>query len=700
MAQVFLRPQSNPSAEQAYQAVTLYFGEVNDHKTESGYSLIRNCVPDLQHPYHGLCFWIENLTFTDGQVVYTVVDYLNEASPLTGTPILDDDLEKVDPYGTADRFTVNFKDSAFETVTLGIKPDDFDLTPYRYFVKDGQVYRALTRSATWNATTQYYKSKKIYKMQYNVVNSGIINFDFGFTTMFGQSPSGYGMVFTVPNDTSYSVSWNVDSWDWGMPNIDFARGNSFYGCGVNVSSSASYKGPYTEAFPVAFTIPAHTTISGYGGTWVVEENTQYYGAIIIQYDQYGIAKKAFVEAVEEKCWAAPTHPHGDYGPNTPAYGGAGRSPVKRDDPRQNIMKGKVGGILTNPTSGKGIVIYKMDELEFTDFIRKFTDTSFSGFAEGLIQNPLTNPIQMISNAYNYLNKDADNILFVKKSPVEFYHSDTHNFSKLMIGSAEIHDVSAQVVLGWWQEGAMAVSLKDDSDLGQYVQVNDFTDLEPYTSAEIYCPLASPVQIPPSYLCNSTLGIDWGFNLLDSSATYTINLHTGLGGGYIQLATSGMCCSNAETLIAKKDTSTAVESIGALVAKGVSTVATGGLTAPDLVTTAAGAAMTAVPSSQQMVLSNLPTSGSSIPYNDCIVGGRRSLFLTITKSVRFSSGEESNDSGRATVQGKFSNFYVSSLYDVGDGNYASVLDVKLDMESKMTKSEYDKIIALLHEGVWL
>lgn len=703
MAQVFLRPQSNPTQEQAYQAVTLYFGEAFDNKQQSGLSIINNQVPNLDYPYHGLSFRIPNLKFNVADIPYYVISDINEATPLTDTPILGDDLERVDPYGTADRFTVNFKDSAFDTVPIGVTPDDFYSIPYKYFVKDGQVYRALTRQAVWSPTTQYYKSKKTYKMQYSVVGTGIINFNFGFTTLFGSGTTGYGTAFSTPDDISYSINWNNDNWNWGLPRISSAQYNDFYGEAVGVSATATYNGPYVEAFPVAFSIPKGKTITGYGGTYTLTKTTQYYGTIIVKYDEFAVATEAFVSALEEKCWASPLYPHGDYGPNTPPYGGRGKAPISKDNPRQNIQKGKVGGILEDPTSGKGIVIYKMDELQFSDFIQKLTDTSFSGFSEGIVGTLLggnTDPLNIISSAYNYLNKDTGNILFIKKSPVEFFHSATYNFSKLMIGSAAVNNVSAQVVKEWWYEGAASVSLLDGTVQGSFVKANDFTDLEPYTSAELYFPMASPIQVPPSYLCNSLLGIDWGYNLLDSSATYTVTINTGLGGGYVQLATSGKCCSSAETLIAKKDTSEALESIGSLVAKGVSTVATGGITAPELVTTAAGAAMTAIPSTQQMVMSNLPTSGSSIPYNDSIVGGRKSAFLTITKSIRFSSGEEGADSGREQVQGKFSNFYVSGLSSVGDDNFFSVLEVKMDMASKMTKAEYDKAISLLHEGVWL
>ena len=44
MAQVFLRPQSDPTHEQAYQAVTLYFGEAVDNKQQSGFSLINQNI--------------------------------------------------------------------------------------------------------------------------------------------------------------------------------------------------------------------------------------------------------------------------------------------------------------------------------------------------------------------------------------------------------------------------------------------------------------------------------------------------------------------------------------------------------------------------------------------------------------------------------------------------------------------------------
>lgn len=705
MAQVFLRPQSNPTQEQAYQAVTLYFGEAFDNAQQSGFSLINQNIPDTNSTYHGLCFWINNLDFDAGGKHYYVISDVNEASPLTDTPILGDDLERVDPYGTADRFTVNFKDSAFEEVPFGIMPDDFYSLPYKYFVKDGLVYRALTRQAQFDPLAHYYRTKKTYKMQYNVVGTGIINFSFGFTTMFGEGPSGYGTVFSTPDDITYRTSWNSDSWNWGMPRISSARYNSFYGKGYGVSTTTPYNGPYVEVFPVAFSIPEGKTISGYGGDYTVPKTTQYYGAIIVQYDQYAIPKSAFVEALEEKCWASPLHPHGDYGPNTPAYGGKGKTPIARDNPRQSISKVKVGGILTNPSAGSGIVIYKMNETEFTDFIRKFSSKSLAGFGEGVGEtSKFVFGDQLLTNFFSYMKKDAGNILFIKTSPVEFPHTNTINLGQMKVGSATLANITAQVVTDWYTGDSRTISLSNNSALGKYVRVNDFTDLEPYASAELYFPTASTLSIPPSYLANSQLTLDWGFNLLDSSSTVTATIETNINedgtGGTVQLASTGQCCAKADTLIAERENLDATQSLAPLITKGLATVATGGMTAPDLVTTAAGAAMTAVPSSQQMSVTNIPSGGSSAPYNDCIVGGRRSAILTITKAQRLSSGEEGTGSGREQVQGKFSNFYVSTLNAIGADEFVSVLKVKMDMASGMTKAEYDKIIALLHEGVWI
>ena len=145
----------------------------------------------------------------------------------------------------------------------------------------------------------------------------------------------------------------------------------------------------------------------------------------------------------------------------------------------------------------------------------------------------------------------------------------------------------------------------------------------------------------------------------------------------------------------------VGAVGALAATGIATLATGGTALPALLTTAAGAATTAVHDAVDISVSNLPPSSSGSPYDDTVNGGLRDIFLYRPKAKRFTSGESTDDSERAEIIGTFSYKYVSSLTSViPNGNFFNVIDVKLPMANGMTKAEHDKIVALLKEGVYM
>ena len=720
MAQIWVRKQNDLTQEVSLKCATLYWSDMYDHKSECQFSLIRNHKPTQTEQYHALGFEVNKPNFTVESVRWSVLgDDLTTADTLTDYPMGNVDIEKVDPYGTGNYMGVQWKDSAFTPMTVGVKPDDWDTMYFcKYFVRttwgsnwDGYMYQALRKSATWSPTTQYYRSNKTYTMQYTVAGTGIIDFTFGARTILAGN-SYYNMgsfAWSAPSDDPFRLLYadGIGNTNFALPgtSTDSTKNAVTFSFG-GASSPLTYMGPYCYAVPVAFNIPAGTVIGSGSNEYTVPQNRQYYGTMFVVQDTLGNVSRIYVEALESLCWAAPTHPHQDYGEDSPSYGGKGQAAIGKDNPRKSINKAKVGGIITDPASGAGIVIYKMTESEFAHFIKSFADTSLEGWAKGSWAPDYINAMNLIPSLINYWSKDAGNILFIKTSPVSFPSTATKRLSSIRVGGSNVADLhnpfQVQIVTGWYKEGTADLNFTENSPLGTFTAVNDFTDLEPYTTSEFYFPTASSLTIPPSYLANATCSVDWGFNLLDSSTTVTYTLRPNLQGegGYIQLASTGQCCANAETLIASKDTKEAVQSLTPLITKGLSTIATGGMTAAGLVTTAAGAAATAIPMAQQLEVVNLPTSGSSSPYNDCVVGGRRDCILTITKAKRFSSGEESSTAGRSDVMGKYSNFYINSLNELGDGNFFSVFEIKMDLQSGMTKAEYDKVIALLHEGVWL
>lgn len=721
MAQIWVRKQNDLTQEIPLKCASLYWKDMYDHKSDCQFSLIRNHKPTETEQYHALGFEVNKPNFVVEGERWTVLgEDLTTADTLTDYPMCNEDIEKVEPYGTGNYMGVQWKESAFTPMTVGVKPDDWDTMYFcKYFVKTGwggdwtgYKYEALRKSATWSPTTQYYRSNKTYTMQYTVSGTGIIDFTFGARTILGgNSYVNFGsFVWSAPSDDTFRLIYSdgLNNTNFALPGTATDSNKNCTTFGFGASSPITYMGPYCYAVPVAFNIPGGTVIGSGSSAYTVPQNRQYYGTMFVKQNTLGNVERIYVEALESLCWAAPTHPHQDYGEDTPAYGGKGKAPIGKDNPRQTITKAKQGGILTDITSGAGIVIYKMTETEFSNFLKAFTDKSLKGWAQQSSSGTL-NFQNIFSQLSTFMSKDSNNILFIKTSPVSFPSTDTKTISKLMVGTSPVssgysNNLTAKVVTQWYKEGHNSLNFAG-TELGSFTYANDFTDLEPYTSAEIYFPTASSMSVLPSYLSNCTMQIDYGFNLLDSSATYTTTIYTNLfedgQGGTVQLASTGYCCRDADVLVADREIKEAVQSLSPLVAKGIATIATGGMTAPALVTTALGAATTAVESTQPTMTCNVPTSGSTSPYNDCITGGRRSIVLTINKPRRFSDGESSASAGRSDIIGYYSNYYIEQLSTkLSDGDFFSIQDIKMNLASGMTKAEYDKIIALLHEGVWL
>ena len=143
--------------------------------------------------------------------------------------------------------------------------------------------------------------------------------------------------------------------------------------------------------------------------------------------------------------------------------------------------------------------------------------------------------------------------------------------------------------------------------------------------------------------------------------------------------------------------------GSLAATGIATLATGGTTAPALVTTAAGAALSAVHDATNLSVSNLPPTSSDSPYDDTVNGGLRDIVLYRPKAVRYAKDEAVSGGTRAQTMGTFSYATVSTLSTVSkaeESTFVSVYDIQLPMAGGMTKAEHDKIVALLQKGVYI
>lgn len=681
MAQIEMSNARTPHIKNTYQTADFYFGDAYDNANECGLSIRKVHQADLQQPYLGICFQINHLSFVKDDIRYTLLENINGATPLTATPMKNEDI-----VAHEGQYSIAFNDSLFTAMPIGIKPDDFDaLKDICYYTKDAQGYKPGYVNEQWQPLVQYYKCSKDFTMRYNVAGSGTIDFSFGIRTIVGASEFGFSQVWSGPNASTFRLTdYDQYSTPYYINQIGSTQNVNYFAVATGIDST--YTGPYVETFPVSFSIPKDFVLRGY----TIPYTATYYGTISITYNNTGIPQEAWVQALEKKCWVTEQGSHGAMGDDTPAYGGKGKQPIARDNPKGTIRKAKSAGILSDPTTGSGVVIYKFTESEFTNFLSKLNN--WSGNIGTIGGTPTSEGIidGLLSRFTN-----LDNILFIKKSPISF-PSTRINLQTLAIGSLGIQNISCAVVTEWYKEGSFGISSSSE-----FIP-NTFRDLEPYAAGEIYFPLAGSIAVPPTYLADSNIAVDYGFDLLGEGANYSITLKDA-NSGYTTFSVSGQCCKDANIFIPGRNVKEAFQSIMPLVGAGVMTLATGGTAAPALTTTAVGAATGFVENVTDLSVTNLPHSGSSQPYDDCVTGGRTNVFLYLIKNEPFNSGESDVDAGKATIEGYLSRYYVPYLESVGEGSgttFVSVSDVDLRMTFGMTKAEYDKIIAYLKEGVWL
>lgn len=597
------------------------------------------------------------------------------------------------------------------------QPDDWETDYLSYFgyVSSGDLrktYRLASKGMTWESFRSMVRGsaydKKAYKMNSHCGNlfishGGLHDFTFGVrtTVCYSSQPLGAGV-------HNYIVSGMVGGEFMPQTNTgqtgtnpfayrDLTTGSQLFDSWSAVRSSGGTTNQGSrrvQTYPVAFTVPKDTVLStsaSYGNI-SFGADTEMKGIMCVTFSAYGTPSRASICVMSSNMWGAKAATGGGgAGSDTIPTGGKGKQTTSKYDPsKKTITKNTSGGLLTDPTAGAGFVIYKFTPSEFTSFLSKvYTETALPGVV-GTVAGVLDEAFGESGIQKGWSN--TENIVFVKTSPVSF-PSQYKALSKLSIGALGISDVAANVVTDYlWTPEDIVRKVPDDPQW--------FTDVEPYANAQIFFPLAGAVALPPSVLAGSNLRIKRAYNLLNNSCDYSVFIDKN-DSDYMYFAKNGECAKSADCVIPGRDISGTVGSVGALAASGIATLATGGTMTPALITSALGAASTAVHESTDLSVSQMPPASSGGPYDDTVYGGLRDIVLYRTKAQRFTSGESDVELPlRSQIVGSESRVYVSQISDIAPGSYFSVLDVQLHDAAGMTKAEADKITAYLKEGVYL
>lgn len=600
------------------------------------------------------------------------------------------------------------KDGTYSVITN--KPSDWDdicTTNIATRVQsNGAVY--ISSYTDWDALNQFAAQGNRDILQFNnticrkfLVTGGLFDFSFGISNCFDPLVPSSRIMNSLHSGMSYHLPISNINGGIGMegyPNaLSFTKlsNNSpiiGWGSGASVWPGTDTSITYANSYPVAFMIPKDTVISGH----TITKNTTFYGVMSVSFDNYGQPNSFIVQAMSSEMWSVKSGAGNSAGSDSEPTGGHGKQQKGGYNPQKSITKNTSGGLLTNPTSAAGFVIYQFTPSEFTAFLNKvYTETALpavSDFWTGALSGMLSSSPLGSAVAAKFFNtgwSNTENLVFVKTSPVNF-PTQLYNLSKLSIGALGIGSISARVVQSYIVDGTAALG-----SIGS--EPEWFTDVEPYASASIFFPLAGSVAVPPSVLAGSSCSLRYAFNLLNNGCGYS--MHIQKGGNYLHLAKNGECAKSADCVIPGRDISGTVSQLGALAATGIATLATGGTAAPSLVTTALGAATTAVHEATDLSISNMPPTSSGSPYDDTVNGGLRDVVLYRTKAERYTSGEGTTNY-RSGIIGTFSYQYISSLDELEAGSFVSVLDLKLPEAAGMTKAEHDRICALLSEGAWI
>lgn len=710
MAQMTLYTDSFQTTPYVFPCYDLDFMTSFTNQLYSGFNLFSFTNKDLQHPFYSIVFRGLASFSTQG----------GEDEEIEGFDLIEDlpapFLQPIQWQHSSDSYSYyQPKDGTYEVITN--KPDDWAKICTTSIATRAQSNGRIEFSSytDWDALNEFaaQNQRDILKFTYPLsriflATGGLYDFSFGIYNGFDAQVPQERNINLIHSGISYNLPvsnmWNGIAAQGASTNLSFK--NLFdnspiigWSTGASIAPPDTDDGTagvtYANSYPVAFMIPKGTTIRD-GVT--LPKNTSFYGVISVAFSAYGLPVSFIVQAVSSEMWSIKSGAGNNFGPDSIPSGGKGKQKKGGYDPRKTITKNTNGGLLTDPTRSAGFVIYQFTPSEFTAFLNKvYTETAlpavndfWSGALSGMLS---TSPLGALaaSKFFNTGWSDTENLVFVKTSPVNF-PTENFNLSRLAIGSLGISNVAAKVVTSYIKEPEQPINV---GSIGSAPQA--FTDVEPYASASIFFPLAGSVAVPPSVLADSSATIDYTFNLLNEGAGYS--LHINKDGNYLHLAKNGQCAKSADCVIPGRDISGTVSSLGALAATGIATLATGGTAAPALVTTALGAATTAVHEATDLSITNMPPTSSGSPYDDTVNGGLRDIVLYRTKAERFTSGEGSVNQ-RAGVMGTFSYEYIDSLSTLEAGSFVSVLDVKIDEVSGMTKAEHDKIVALLKEGVYI
>ena len=614
-------------------------------------------------------------------------------------------------------------------VTLGVKPADWD-TNWRnyYWVDSGNRWMPNT-SSEFIGTRQHYHPGDHLKMLY--VTDGLIRFNFGVATrisyMYASDPAYRNVPFSGMRQTyAYRDYIGDDTDDLNFKNTQgnfLVRNNT-----INIKQSvtggtqtavvpAGTQSILAQSYPVHFVLPAGMHIgsksinepmsTSSNSSFTPTKNTAFFGVLTVEYDYDGFPVSWVITAMEATVWKSSKQRQNDYGDDTTPTGGQGPQKIGKFDPRSNITRARNGGVLTDPTAGKGFVIYKMTQAEFTRFMQGIYNQlalpswALSGLDAIGSTDAMTNILaQLVWNqGQGAGSKALSNIVFVKNSPVDF-PSVHHNLGRISLGSQGIAATNIEPggqAIPYSVDVVQGNTMEFTVDVGYDNNANSFTDVEPYKTANIYCPLVGEMQVMPSYLENARITGTVGFNLLNDAAVCALQIQG--DNGVIRISKSGQCTKPADVVLTGDGTADALSKLIPTAAVGAATIATGGTTTTTLATTAVGAATGFIEDATTMNVVNVPSGATGNAYDECVYGGLRTMYLTSVKAERFVSGEAGRQNERAYVMGEYSYTFIPSIADIADNNFASFIDVNLSMQDGMTKAEYDKIISYLHEGVY-
>lgn len=726
MARMYVREGSYTNPEVTYECQEFYLQDALDYQ-DSDHAGIEIIVQpgDLTNPFTGIRINGNRSSFpvTDGGESFRVdlFDFDEMVSPFVPDIKLGVNIKKSpnNEYGNVTWITPN-------PVTEGVKPSDWD-TNYRnyYWVDAGNRWMPNT-SSQFIGTRQYYHPGDHLKMLY--VSDGLKRFNFGVSTRISYYYASDASYRNVPFSGMTSTYANRDNMDDDTDDLNFrdTQGNFLVRnnrinikqrktVANNLTVPAGTQSIFAQSYPVHFVLPAGQHIGSKDlndpmstqadSSFTPTKNTAFFGVLTVQYDYDGFPAAWVITAMEASMWKSATRRQNDYGADTTPTGGQGPQKIGKFNPRGTITKAKNGGILTDPTSGKGFVIYKMSPATFSNFMTAlYSRTVTPEWTQALLGSYVYSLAQLVGDLKGgagmtaaisgipFALTDMSNIVFIKNSPVDF-HANNFRMFRVSVGSlgAAFNGLDVGVVDEYVKETAIDFTYRNNA--------NSFTDVEPYKTASIYCPLVGEMQIMPSYLENAKVTGTVGYNILNDGASCALQIQG--DNGVIRISKSGQCAKSADFVLTKNNTGDALSKLVPAAAVGAATIATGGTTAPALATTAVGAATGFVQDSTTMSVVNVPQSATGNAYDECVYGGLRSMYLTSVKSERFASGEKvGGTSARAKIIGQYSYQYIGSISEIGVNEFASFTDVDLRMGSGMTKAEYDKIMSYLHEGVYI